>query len=79
MITFDLHLQNKIFAALFPNISRCIENFTGHEITKHKANKYIVDAIRKVIAERRIHRKAVSTLVENSYVLIYKTPKSFLR
>uniref|UniRef100_A0A0M3INM3 Cytochrome P450 n=1 Tax=Ascaris lumbricoides TaxID=6252 RepID=A0A0M3INM3_ASCLU len=49
---------NSSESSLFPNISRCIENFTGHEITKHKANKYIVDAIRKVIAERRIHRKA---------------------
>uniref|UniRef100_F1L0B8 Cytochrome P450 3A31 n=1 Tax=Ascaris suum TaxID=6253 RepID=F1L0B8_ASCSU len=58
ILNFTLWDPRVLFITLFPNISRCIENFTGHEITNHKANKYIVDAIRKVIAERRIHRKA---------------------
>uniref|UniRef100_A0A915APW7 Uncharacterized protein n=1 Tax=Parascaris univalens TaxID=6257 RepID=A0A915APW7_PARUN len=58
ILGFTLWDPRVLFITLFPNVARYIENFTGREMRNHEANKYIVDGIRKVIAERRSHRKA---------------------
>ncbi|VDM48387.1 unnamed protein product [Toxocara canis] len=44
-----------LFITLFPNVARYIENFTGHYVLNHEAHKYVVDAVRKVIKERRMN------------------------
>ncbi|KHN73663.1 Cytochrome P450 3A31 [Toxocara canis] len=44
-----------LFITLFPNVARYIENFTGHYVLNHEAQKYVVDAVRKVIKERRMN------------------------